>query len=100
MLINQNILSLKLPEIKDIPNSRRLNIFEVNSLIGEEDVFLHKTYQCSLRCYSQEGILYKIKKRDFLKLRNQNECWSKVMEKIAYKDTRKDGKDIQDLPVK
>ena len=40
----QNILSLKMPEIKDIPTKRRLNIFEVNSLIGEEDVFLHKTY--------------------------------------------------------
>lgn len=66
----QNILSQKMPEIKDIPTKRRLNIFEVNSLIGEEDVFLHKTYQCTLRCYSQEGTLFKIKKKDFLKLRN------------------------------
>ena len=96
----QNILSLKLPEIKDIPNKRRLNIYEVRSLIGEEDVLLHKTYQCELRCYSQEGTLLKIQKKDFLKLRKESLSWNRVMEKIAYKDTRNDGKDIGDLPSK
>ena len=79
-----------MPEIKDLPTKRRLNIFEVGSLVGEEDVFLQKTYKCTLRCFSQKGTLFKIKKKDFLKLRNQNESWSKVMQKIAYKDSRYD----------
>ena len=37
-LRDKNPLAKRMPEIEDIPNNLRLNIFEQGSLIGEDDV--------------------------------------------------------------
>ena len=87
-----------MPEIKDIPTKRSLIIYEKGSLMGEEDIILD-TYQCTLKCYSEEAILFEIRKADFIRLRRDEESWMKVMQKIAYKYTRKDAGDINDPPV-
>ena len=56
--MRHNILAKRLPEIKDLPYQMKLSIFGPGSLIGEEDIFNRNKYSCTLKCYSQKGVLF------------------------------------------
>ena len=47
-------------------------------------------YTCTLKCISQEGTLLQIAKDEFLKLRANEENWLETMEKIVFRDVRKE----------
>lgn len=85
------VLAQKLPEIKDIPGKLKLSIFGVGSIVGEEDVINRENYSCSLKCISLTGKLFVINKVDFFNLRNNDESWLGIIEKILMKEKRRDG---------
>ena len=74
--------------MKDFPYRHRLQIFEKDSLIGEEDIFSRDVYSCTLKCYSQKGTVFKMGKEYFKMLRNSDQSWLQVMSKITYKEYR------------
>ena len=84
-----------MPEIKDFPYMHRLNILEVGSLAGEEDILARSVYSCSLKCYSHKGTVYKMAKDYFKMLKQSDHSWLEVMEKIAYKECRSEALDIK-----
>ena len=93
----QHTLKERLYEIKDFPTEHRVNIFDVGSLIAEEDVFQERPYQCTLKCNSQKGTVLRLKKEHFMTVQKESTNWRKVMTKIAYRDCRKDALDIHKL---
>ena len=46
----RNVLSVKLPEMKDTPNQMMLQTFCRGSFVGENDVLYRHTYGGTLRC--------------------------------------------------
>lgn len=69
----------------------KLSIFGVGSIVGEEDVFNRSCYSCNLKCISLIGKVFVIKKEDFLNLKNQEESWVGIIEKIQVKEKRREG---------
>jgi len=60
----QNILAVKLNEIKDLPYEHKLKIYGEGSLLGEESLLGDKQkYTTSLTCVSSKGALMKIHKK-------------------------------------
>ena len=91
----KNILSIRMPEIKDFPYTHRLSILEPGSLAGEEDVLTRDNYQCSLKCFSSKGTLWKMRKEYFKMLKMFQKQWNEVLLKVAYKECRVDALDIK-----
>ncbi|CDW78470.1 UNKNOWN [Stylonychia lemnae] len=88
-ILKSNILARKLPEIKDVPSNMRLTIFGIGCILGEEDILNRQTYSCSLKCHSLNGTLFVLKKQEFLLLRNQDDSWLSIIEKIIEKEKRR-----------
>ena len=70
-------------EINDFPYHFRINILEMGSIIGDEDILARSTYSCSLKCYSQTGSIYKITKENFLELKKTDSAWIEVVSRVA-----------------
>ncbi len=58
----RNVLSVKLPEMKDVPRKMMLQTFCRGSFVGEDDVLYRHTYGGTLRCMTQKGTVYMIAK--------------------------------------
>ena len=98
----QNVLSKKFPELKDFPEAQEISIFEVSSLIGENDVFKEEKYTSTLRCTSKHGTLFAMNKDQFFKLKKSQKSWDNVKQMVAYRQFRQlanqdDGKKERDL---
>jgi hypothetical protein len=78
-----NILAARLPEIRDIPFCQKLQIAGRGSVLGEEDVFSRNTYTCQLKCYSTKGTLFEMPIESFMKLRDFENSWLAILEKIV-----------------
>ena len=83
-----NILAARLPEIKDIPFSQKLQIAGKGTMLGEEDCFSREVYSCALKCYSTKGTLFEMPIDAFMNLRNFENSWLAVLEKIVQKEHR------------
>ena len=65
-----NVLAERLPEIKDIPITHKVQIAGVGSVLGDEDVFSRDKYTCSLNCYSTKGTIFELSAEVFMNLKN------------------------------
>ena len=94
----RNILAKRLPEIKDLPYYLKLSIFGRGSLMGEEDVFSRSKFSCTLKCYSSKGVVYELPKEHFHSLKNSEQSWLAIMEKIIQKEGRQQATHISHTP--
>ena len=84
-----------MPEMNDFPSTHRINILEVGSIAGEEDILARKTYSCSFICYSAKGTVYQMSRDDFLELKRTDHAWIPVQEQIVRKEFRAEALDIE-----
>ena len=80
--MRRNVLAKRLPEIKDLPYNMKLSIFGRGSLMGEEDVFARSKFSCTLKCYSSKGTVFELSKEQFSLLKQSENSWLAIMEKI------------------
>lgn len=55
-----NVLTKKMPEVKDAPRDLKMTIFGPGSFLGEDDVIYRFTHSGTLRCITQKGVLLKV----------------------------------------
>ena len=79
------MLSKKFPELKDFPKAQKISIFEVSSLIGENDVYSVDKHTSALECTSKHGILFAMSKDQFFKLKKSQKSWENVKQMVAYR---------------
>ena len=91
-----NVLTEKHRHIEDFPIDQHISIFEKGSMIGDADVFSGKVYQSTVKCNSQKGILLKMPRNGFLRLRKTQTAWQEVLEQIASKNFRMNADDIDE----
>lgn len=73
----------------------KLSIYGMGSIVGEEDVINREQYSCNLKCISLTGKVFVIKKEDFMNLKNQDDSWLGIIEKILMKEKRREGQLIR-----
>ena len=56
------------------------------SLFGEEDILLERPRQNTVKCTSTDGVLYCIKKEEFIKKLKGGDTWDKVVEGVTLKE--------------
>jgi hypothetical protein len=64
----------QLPEIHDYPQCYAQKIYGHGCLVADEDMLSKsKNYTQTLTCYSTKGVLYEIKREDFMRLLIEHE---------------------------
>lgn len=76
----ESILNKKFPDMKDLPRSQKITIFEPKSLFGYDDILYRKDEHHSTKvvCTSKKGTLWLMRKDQFLRLSKSQSSWLEV----------------------
>ena len=54
----------------------KLSVIGAGLVFGDDDVLTKRCYKATLRCYRQHGVIYKLKRDEYLRIfRTENDSW-------------------------